>query len=242
MAGTASSRASSRPAGVIAACLLWSGAAFAAALLPAERPEPLPRLTVSDDQETRHELRDLPAGEPALLLPVFTRCTGTCPMTAHFLKEALATAQAPFRVVVLSFDPEDTAQNLRDFRERFALPSAWLVVRSGDAAATRAFLDGLDFHFMKSSGGFDHPNETFVFSPGGAWAATLTGATFAKDSLEAAWQRALAADDRRPLQRLRAWLLRPEAWILIACAGLGAAVIAVLLLARKARRVTVTRG
>lgn len=72
-------------------------------------------------------------GAPTLLLPIFTRCTGTCPMTAHYLKRALAGAGTAFRVVVFSFDAADTADDLREFRDRFALPAEWLVVRSGDA-------------------------------------------------------------------------------------------------------------
>jgi hypothetical protein len=59
----------------------------------------------------------------------------------------------------------EDAKDLRDFRERLGLPAEWLLVRSADGAATRAFLDELDFHFMKAGGGFDHPNQTFVFSP-----------------------------------------------------------------------------
>jgi cytochrome oxidase Cu insertion factor (SCO1/SenC/PrrC family) len=214
------------------------GGAARAGLLPPERGEVLPRgLTVSDDQGAAHDLRAMAAGAPTLFLPIFTRCAGTCPMTAHFLEEGLRKARVPFRVVVFSFDAGDTAKDLRDFRERFALPAEWLVVRSGDAGATRAFLDALDFHFMKSSAGFDHPNQTFVFSPQGAWAATFAGATFAAAELQTARERALAADDSSLFRAARAWLLRPEAWILLACAGLILSLIAIVL-ARRAQAAT----
>ena len=156
-------------------------------------------------------------------------------MTAVLLKEALGKVQAPFRVALLSFDGDDAARDLEDFRERFALPARWLVVRSADAIATRDFLGGLGFHFMKSEGGFDHPNEAFVFSPRGSWAATFAGAAFSKGELEVAWRRAMAADDESAVQRLRAWLIRPEAWIALACAGLALSATAIVLLARKAR-------
>ena len=196
--------------------------------MPPEGARSLPQLIVSGEQDARHDLRSIAAGAPTLLLPIFTRCTGTCPMTAALLKRALEKAQAPFRVIVFSFDEEDTARDLREFRERFALPPAWLVVRSGDAAATRAFLDGLDFHFMKSGGGFDHPNETFAFSPKGAWAATFTGVAFPAAELETAWRRAKAADDPSAIRRAGAWLIRPEAWILLACTGLAVSLAALM--------------
>src|SRR3954464_14643653 len=141
---------------VSALCLL-------AALVPAERRTGLAAFAVIDDAGAARDLRAIAAGAPALLLPIFTRCTGTCPMTAVYLKDGLARAGVPFRVIVLSFDGGDTPGDLRAFRQRFALPADWIVVASGDGAATRALLDGLDFHFMRSEAGFDHPNQTFVF-------------------------------------------------------------------------------
>ena len=223
--------------GIIVAWFVLGGAVSAsAALLPPESTRALPRdFLVSNEEDQRQDLRSLAAGAPTLLLPIFTRCSGTCPLTALVLKEALGKARAPFRVVVFSFDAEDGARDLKDFRERFGLPAEWLLVRSGDGAATRSFLDELDFHFAKASGGFDHPNQTFVFSPAGTWAATFAGTAFPKDEFESAWRRALAADDPSAAQRLGTWLLRPEAWILLACAGMGLSVVAIALLARRVR-------
>lgn len=218
------------------------GGAASAALLPPERREVLPGgFTVSDDQGASHDLLALARGAPTLLLPIFTRCAGTCPMTAHFLEQGLGKANTPFRVVVFSFDAEDTAKDLREFRERFALPADWLVVRSSDPGATRAFLDGLDFHFMKSSTGFDHPNETFVLSPKGAWAATLTGASFPPADLRVARERALAADDPSAFRRVASWLVRPQAWILLACAGLVLSFVVIALSRRSHAAVASTR-
>ena len=196
----------------------------------------MPRsLIVSDDKDVRHDLHAIAAGAPTLLLPIFTRCSGTCPLTALALKEALGKARAPFRVALLSFDTEDRAEDLGAFRERFVLPSGWLLLRSADAAATRAYFDELGFHFMQADGAFDHPNETFVFSPRGAWAATFSGAAFPKEELEAAWRRALAADDPSAFRRFSAWLIRPEAWILLALAGGTASLATIVLVARKSR-------
>lgn len=223
-------------AAALAAVLLALGGAARASLLPPERAQSLPRgLMASDERDQRRDLGATAAGAPALLLPIFTRCSGTCPLTAVLLKQALENARAPFRVVVFSFDGEDGARDLAGFRERFHLPADWVLLRSGDAAATRAFFDGLDFHFMKAAGGFDHPNQTFVFSPRGAWAATLAGAAFSGGELEEAWRRALAADDPAASRRLAAWLIRPEAWIVLACAGLALSLAAILLVQRRSR-------
>jgi hypothetical protein len=87
---------------------------------------------------------------------------------------------------------------------------------------------------MKSEAGFDHPNETFVFSPGGTWAATLTGTAFAPGELRTARERALAADDGSAASRLAAWLRNPGSWIILACAGIALALAVIL--ARHPRR------
>jgi cytochrome oxidase Cu insertion factor (SCO1/SenC/PrrC family) len=223
------------PSGMIAAWLLLAGTARGA-LLPPERAQSLPRgLIAFDERDQRRDLAAAPSGKPALLLPIFTRCSGTCPLTAVLLKQALDKVRAPFRVIVFSFDAGDDAGDLAGFRERFNLPADWLLLRSGDAAATRAFFDGLDFHFMRAAGGFDHPNQTFVFSPRGAWAATLSGSAFSSQDMEAAFRRALAADDPAVSSRLAAWLIRPEAWILLAGAGLALSLAALLLAQRRSR-------
>jgi cytochrome oxidase Cu insertion factor (SCO1/SenC/PrrC family) len=221
---------------ILVAALLLLGGAARPALLPPERAQSLPRgLVVSDEHDQRRDLAAATAGAPALLLPVFTRCSGTCPLTAVLLKLALEKARAPFRVIVFSFDAEDGARDLAGFRERFQLPADWLLVRSGDAGAVRSFFDGLDFHFMKAAGGFDHPNQTFAFSPGGSWAGTLTGAAFSGEELQEAFRRALGADDPAPSRRLGAWLIRPEAWVLLAGAGLALSLGAILIAQRRSR-------
>src|SRR5207302_9686434 len=112
----------------------------------------------------------------------------------------------------------DTDEDLRDFRERFALPDDWVLLRGAD----RAFLDSLGFRIRKLADGFDHPNATYVFSPSGKWAATLTGLSFDAAELRAARDRALHAGG------IGAWLVRPEAWILFACGGLALSLAVVL--------------
>ena len=211
----------------------WLMTLVLAELVPPGRPGLVLRnLTVLDEQDRRQSLGT--AGEATLLLPIFTHCDGTCPVTAATLKQAIPGASADFRVVLLSFDPHDTAADLRSFRKRLDLPSGWVVVRSIDARATRELFDDLEFPVMIREGGFNHPDQTFVFSPKGLWAATLSGPP-SKEGLSSAHRRALAADDRTLSRSLGAWLIRPEAWVVVACAGFGLAFAAVLLLARRTR-------
>jgi cytochrome oxidase Cu insertion factor (SCO1/SenC/PrrC family) len=211
----------------------WMISLILAELLPPAEPGLVPRSLAVLDEQDRHQNLGT-AGEPTLLVPIFTRCTGSCPLTAVALKQVMPGASAEFRVVLLSFDPKDTSADLRSFRKRLDLPSDWLVVRSIDAAASRDLFDDLGFRVMKSGGGFNHADQTFVLSPKGLWAATLSGPP-SKEELRSAHRRALAADDRTASRRLGAWLIRPEAWIVLACAGFGFSLAAVLLLARRAK-------
>jgi cytochrome oxidase Cu insertion factor (SCO1/SenC/PrrC family) len=208
----------------------WVMSLILAELLPPARPGVVPRSLTIVDEHDQHQNFET-AGEPTLLVPIFTRCAGSCPLTAVALKQAMPGAPADFRVVLLSFDPKDVAADLRRFRERLDLPSEWLVVRTIDPVATRELFDDLDFRVMNSGSGFNHADQTFVFSPKGLWAATLSGPP-SKEELSSAHRRALAADDWTVSRRLGAWLIRPEAWIVLACAGFGFALSAVLLLAR----------
>lgn len=211
----------------------WLLSLVLAELLPPAQPGFVPRrLAVLDERDRYQEF--LPAGRPTLLLPIFTRCGGTCPLTAAALKQAMRAAAADLDVVLLSFDPEDVAEDLRHFRERLDLPSEWLLVRPVDAVATRELFDHLEFRVMNVGGGFNHPDQTFVFSPKGLWAATLSGPP-SKDELSSAHRRALAADERTASRSLGVWLIRPETWIVLACAGFGLSVAAILILARRAR-------
>jgi len=213
---------------------VWVIGLMLAELLPPAQPGLVPRsLAVLDEQDRRQNLGA--TGKPTLLLPIFTGCAGTCPLTAVALKQAMRGAPMDFRVVLLSFDPKDTAADLRHFRTRLDLPSEWLLVRSIDAAASRELFDELDFRVMSSGEGFNHADQTFVLSPKGLWAATLSGPP-SRDELISAHLRALAADDRGPSRRLGAWLIRPESWIVLACGGFGVSLGALLLLGRGRRR------
>ena len=202
--------------------------------LPALKPGLVPpSALVLNEQDQPEDLRQILSGaHPVLLLPVFTKCLASCPVTIHALKKALRqkSLHAPFRVVIFDFDAGDTADDLKRFRQQEELPAQWVLVRSGTEVAARRFFDPLDYHFMQAEGGFDHPNETFVFSAQRKWSGLFVGDQFSAPALEVAFQQALAADHPTFGTRLAAAVKQPGSWVLLGAAGflLGLAVIAVI--------------
>ena len=228
-------KAPSRPirSGVAATLLILAvmGSAARAELVAPARPgAAVQDLAVVGEDGAPSGVRALAGGGPALLLPIFTSCAGTCPITAEALRTALSGRPGSFRVVVLSFDPADTARDLKSFRARHDLPAGWRLVRGFDAAATRAFLDQFDFRVMTAQGGFDHPDEVLVLSPKGVWAGTFVGSPFSLRDLERARVWALEAD----APSLAARLSRPGSWLALVFAALLLCLAAVFVLPRRA--------
>lgn len=234
MPQTARCRWTSSAAALLLTALLSAlcPAARAELTAPADGSVVLPDLAVVDESDTDLRLRALTEGAPALLLPIYARCAGTCPITTEALAMALGEKPQPFRVVLLSFDPADAPNDLAAFRRRHHLPASWALVRGRRPEKTRALLDRLRFQLMTSPGGFSHPDETFVVSPRGAWAGTFVGGVFSPADLALARRWALAADSPTLGQALE----RPENRILLAGAALALSLAALFAAAGGTRR------
>ncbi len=103
-------------------------------------------------------------GKRFLVAPLFTSCKHTCAAIAAGVKGAIQgiPLQERPRVVLLSFDPEDTAEGVASFRKAQQLPSDWRILLGNSDNIARV-LQVLDFHPMRSSeAGFLHPNAVFA--------------------------------------------------------------------------------
>jgi cytochrome oxidase Cu insertion factor (SCO1/SenC/PrrC family) len=105
-----------------------------------------------------------------IVCPIYTRCPTTCSALTAGLKTALRESglrASDYRVLVLSFDANETDSSLREFRDRMQIPPAWRTVRAADPAALERALRGLDFRTMAlDGGGFEHPNLVAVLDAG----------------------------------------------------------------------------
>jgi cytochrome oxidase Cu insertion factor (SCO1/SenC/PrrC family) len=130
-------------------------------------------------------------GKRFLLAPLFTSCKHTCAAIAEGVKSALKgvpDAERP-QVVLLSFDPDDTAEGAAEFRKSQELPKDWRIL-IGNSQNIARVLEVLDFRPMRSSeAGFLHPNAVFALDSTlqvrGIWSGTKP----TSDWLKTVWEQ-----------------------------------------------------
>lgn len=175
---------------------------------------------------------------PIFLLPAFTRCRGTCPVTVHSLIEATRDldAQYPgkrhYRVMIISFDPQDRPADLARFRETEQVPASWSLVIAENGSSIRDFLDNFSYSVMTSKAGFDHPSEIFIFSEDLIWKGSLFGSTLNGAILDGAYKTASRNPTRRALTSVKSWLENPEWWAIAGGIGFVISILILLFLSR----------
>ena len=156
------------------------------------------------DDAGRPRTLDLFQGQPVVVLPVFTRCHGSCSRMATGLKKALIRLNLDprtYQVFLFSFDPDDTIGDLREFRRQFALPAFWTLGRL-ERKDLRELTSALDYRVARGSGEWIHPDVAFVIGPDRSIARVLRGPAFAATG-DAPLLEALAST-----RQLATWKLR----------------------------------
>ena len=151
-----------------------------------------PDVTVVDDtgqQAALSAVLQAKGGGPVIVLPIYTRCAASCPVLTRKLEtETAEINHGSFRVLLFSFDPGETTESLRVFRERERVPANWTVVRA-EEAQIRRFVDFFHFSVMTQGGTLLHPNELFLLDPQFRWRATLIDQEWNRRSLQKLLQR-----------------------------------------------------
>lgn len=137
----------------------------------------MPDLTVWDEANTQTSLyeRLRAAGSgPVLVLPVYTRCTMSCPVLAQGLVKQTAqlTGTGPYRVLIFSFDAGEDSASLTKFRQTEGLPANWILVRS-DAGDIRRFCDFFHYSVLTEGPVMIHLNQMFLLDHAFEWRATF---------------------------------------------------------------------
>jgi cytochrome oxidase Cu insertion factor (SCO1/SenC/PrrC family) len=134
------------------------------------------------------------AARPWIVSPMYTRCPHTCSALTTALRRALESSglrATEYRVLSFSFDPKETGEGLRTFRDRLDVPPSWPTLRASDAASLQRTLASLDFRTVaRGDGEFDHPNLVAVLTPDFELAGYVFGVNFSPTELARTVRRA----------------------------------------------------
>jgi cytochrome oxidase Cu insertion factor (SCO1/SenC/PrrC family) len=164
------------------AIILPLGARALTALPAGMNAGKIPDITVWDEADVQHSLwQKLQAAGPGpvIILPVYTRCTMSCPVLARMLVQQTSqlSGSTPFRVLIFSFDPGDDAEALHQFRAQKNLPPAWILVRSRPSDIRR-FCDFFHYSVMTEGPVMIHTNQMFLLDHTLQWRATFIDETW----------------------------------------------------------------
>jgi cytochrome oxidase Cu insertion factor (SCO1/SenC/PrrC family) len=124
----------------------------------------LPDIGIQTAAMAETRLSALWRDRPVLLTMIFTRCAGVCSPFLRSLKAAAADAQGlgrDYRIVVLSFDPNDTAADMDMLAASLGVKSdpAWIFgVATGADIRRLAAAVGFWFYWDPSLQQYDHPS------------------------------------------------------------------------------------
>ncbi len=123
----------------------------------------LPGILAHSEQTPDFQLSDFWRDKPVLLTMVFARCAGICSPFLSSLKSAadrVGGLGRDYRVVVLSFDPQDTPADMAALARHLGIQNdgGWVFATS-DPAQIRQVADAMGFWFSwdEARQQFDHP-------------------------------------------------------------------------------------
>lgn len=211
-----------------------------ATTVPALQLTAIPDVNVQEADSAPVALRsllDTQGAGPVILLPVYTRCSASCPILTRKLEAALAKAKSaePYRVIVVSFDPLETSESLRLYRSREHVPVEWKLVRAQEDDIRNLF-GFFRYSVMSQEVALLHPNEIFLLDGDLKWRWTVVGEDWTPQEL------ATTMEQTRSPSLVANLKARPEA---LAWAGFAGLVLSVglavgWLMFRKPSRQTVS--
>jgi cytochrome oxidase Cu insertion factor (SCO1/SenC/PrrC family) len=160
----------------------------------------VPDSTLVLDTGVAARLTDLGDG-PYVVVPIFTRCRAVCSLVAKSLKAAWGDGggqDASARIVLISFDPQDTPADMARFRDLFELPRSWHLATIEREEGLK-FFSALGFRWRTlAERRFDHSGKIFVISDELRIASVLGPDQLTTERLE---ERVVAAETGASLAR-----------------------------------------
>jgi cytochrome oxidase Cu insertion factor (SCO1/SenC/PrrC family) len=137
------------------------------------------------------------SGFPVILLPIYTRCPTACIANVDQLKAALSGSSADprqFRVLLFSFDANDTPEKLTAYRIREKIPLGWFV-GTGTQQNIDALLESIGFQYGQAGSEFTHPNVVLFFDSKLRIAKWIYGTNYSGDDVDRALKIAAGESD-----------------------------------------------
>lgn len=129
----------------------------------------LPDIPIQTVNVSETQLSSIWRDKPILLTMIFTRCGGICSPFLHSLKAAAVGVGRDYRVVVLSFDPHDTAADMDRMASEIGVKNdpAWIFgVASSSDIKRLAAASGFWFEWDPSIQQYDHPSVVIAVDRG----------------------------------------------------------------------------
>ena len=141
-------------------------------------------LVFNDEDGNPVALADVIDG-PTVLSLVYYGCPGICPALLNgvvwVVNRAPSTPGQEYRLVTISFDPEDSPEMARAQKERYlaqlkkpVTPEGWRFLTGGQESIDR-LTDAVGYRYQRVDGEFLHPTSLMVLSPNGKIARYLYG-------------------------------------------------------------------
>ena len=149
-----------------------------------------------DESGRAHRLSEF-AGYPTILLPVYTRCRTACLTNLSQLKAALADSSADptqFRVLLFSFDHNDTPAVLAKYRASQNIPVNWSV-GTASAKDVATLLESIGFQYGQAGKEFIHPNLLVFLNSKLQIAKSIYGNNYSGRDIDAALRVAAGGND-----------------------------------------------
>jgi len=149
-------------------------------------------------------LHDLIAERPTILILAYYTCYGTCLTTIQNMARTLRAVTSPeYRVVVLSFDANDTLASLSHVKSTLGhIPDSWtfgLLARENAERLTGSV--GFKFFFSERDQTFVHPSVLVFLSPKSEVMRYLYGSEPRAEDIELA-----LIESRNRVQRFNEWV------------------------------------
>ena len=161
-----------------------------------QRGNAVAQINWTDDAGRVRRLSEF-AGFPVILLPIYTRCPTACIANVDRLKAALSGSSADprqFRVLLFSFDANDTPEKLTAYRTRENIPLGWFV-GTGIQQNIDELLDSIGFQYGRAGKEFTHPNLVLFLDSNLRIAKWIYGTDYSGDDIDRALKVAAGESD-----------------------------------------------